>query len=321
MRVASVKWIAIVLAIVSGGVAAVQAQPRKPLEKLRLHVPARSLTFVPYYFGKSKGIFEKAGIDLEIIVMRPPIGVTALQAGEVEFSSSSGLSVRAALKGLPLRTVFFSQTRLSFSLVGQPGMTPAKIKTVAVSGIGSLAHYAALTMMKRLDHEKVAYVTTNTTANSHASLTGKAVDAAILSPPFTSIATLAGYVELNNTFDLRDLQGGLVVRAAYIQSHREQLKAMIRGTLRSLNVIFKSEEEVVPYLEKDFGLEPRVAADSYRVLKQVLSADGDIEEPVLKSIVERIKQESGISAEVPLDRLVDLSVLREVRQGESRTVK
>jgi ABC-type nitrate/sulfonate/bicarbonate transport system substrate-binding protein len=320
MRVAFVKWIAIVMVISWSAAPAVQAQSRKP-EKLRLHVPARSLTFVPYYFGKSKGIFEKAAIDLEIIVMRPPIGVTALQAGEVEFSSSSGLSVRAALKGLPLRTVFFSQTRLSFSLVGQPGMTPAKIKTVAVSGIGSLAHYAALTMMKRLDHEKVVYVTTNTTANSYASLTGKAVDAAILSPPFTSIATLAGYVELNNTFDLRDLQGGLVVRAAYIQSHREQLKAMIRGTLRSLNIIFKSEEEVVPYLQKDFGLEPRVAADSYRVLKQVLSADGDIEEPVLKSIVERIKQESGIAAEVSLDRLVDLSVLREVRQEESRTGK
>jgi ABC-type nitrate/sulfonate/bicarbonate transport system substrate-binding protein len=313
MPASSVKWIAIVLAIVSGGAAAVHAQPRKPLEKLRLHVPARSLTFVPYYLGKSKGIFEKAGIDLEIIVMRPPIGVTALQAGEVEFSSSSGLSVRAAMKGLPLRTVFFSQTRLSFSLVGQPGMRPGKIKTVAVSGIGSLAHYAALTMMKRLDHEKVAYVTTNTTANSYASLTGKAVDAAVLSPPFTSIATLAGYVDLSNTFDLRDLQGGLVVRTAYIQSHREQLKAMIRGTLRSLEIIFKSEEEVVPYLQKDFGLEPKVAADSYRILKQVLSVDGDIEEPVLKSIVERIKQESGISAEVALDRLVDLSVLREVR--------
>jgi hypothetical protein len=88
---------------------------------------------------------------------------------------------------------------------------------------------------------------------------------------------------------------------------------MIRGTLRSLEIIFKSEEEVVPYLQKDFGLEPKVAADSYRILKQVLSVDGDIEEPVLKSIVERIKQESGISAEVALDRLVDLSVLREVR--------
>jgi NitT/TauT family transport system substrate-binding protein len=289
------------------------ARARRPLEKVRLHVAARSLTFVPYYFGKSKGLFEKEGVDLEIIVMRPPVGVTALQAGEVDYSSASGLSLRAAMKGLPLKTVLFSQTKLSFSLIGQPGMTPAKIRSVAVSGIGSLAHYAGLTLMKRLGNEKVAYIATNTTANSYAALTGKAADAVILSPPYTSMAMLTGYVDLGNTFDVRDLQGGLVVRAAHIQNQRGQIKAMIRAIIGSLDIIFRSEEEVIPYLQKSFGLEPRVAADSHKILKQVLSVDGDIEEPVLKSIVEKIRQESSITAEVPIDRLVDLAILREVR--------
>ena len=306
--------------ILNGGFPSfVGAQPeaKKASPKIRLHVAARSLTFIPYYYGKSKGLFDREGIDLEIIVMRPPIGVTALQANEVDYSASTGLSVRAAMKGLPLRTVMFSQTRLSFSLIGQPGMTAAKIRNVAVSGIGSLAHYAALTLMKRLNNEKVAYIATNTTANSYASLTGKAVDAAILSPPYTSMATLAGYVDLGNTFDVRDMQGGLVVRTAHMQSQREQVKAMIRASLHSLDLLFRSQEEVTAYLQQYFGLEPKVAADSYRILKEVLTPDGDIEEAVLKAIVDRIKQESGISAEIALDRLVDLSILREVR-GELR---
>ncbi|HZH82765.1 MAG TPA: hypothetical protein VFD87_06460 [Phototrophicaceae bacterium] len=34
---------------------------------------------------------------------------------------------------------------------------------------------------------------------------------------------------------------------------------------------------------------------------------------MLKTILEKIKQESGVTAEVPLDRLVDLSLLREVK--------
>jgi hypothetical protein len=33
----------------------------------------------------------------------------------------------------------------------------------------------------------------------------------------------------------------------------------------------------------------------------------------LKSIINNIRQESGITAEVPMDRLVDLSILREAR--------
>jgi ABC-type nitrate/sulfonate/bicarbonate transport system substrate-binding protein len=287
---------------------------QKPLEKVRLTVPAKSLTFLPYYFGKTQGIFAREGIDLEIIVMRPPLGVTALLAGDLDYTAAGGLSIRAAMKGAPLRTITFIQTRLSFSLIGQPGITPARLRNVAVSGIGSLAHFAALIVMKRIGNEKVTYISTNTTANSYTALLGKAADAVILTPPYTSMATLAGYVDLGNTYDVRDLQGGLVARAAHLQSHREQVRSMIRATLRSMDAIVRNESEVIPYLQKGFGLEPKIAADTFKILKQIVNADGDIEEPVLKSIVEKIRQESGIAGEIPLDRLVDLSLLREVQK-------
>ena len=78
---------------------------QKPLEKVRLTVPAKSLTFLPYYFGKAQGIFAREGIDLEIIVMRPPLGVTALVAGDLDYTAAGGLSIRAAMKGVPLRTI------------------------------------------------------------------------------------------------------------------------------------------------------------------------------------------------------------------------
>jgi ABC-type nitrate/sulfonate/bicarbonate transport system substrate-binding protein len=290
---------------------------QKPLEKVRLTVPAKALTFVPYYFGKAHGMFAKEGIDLEIIVMRPPLGVTALVAGDLDYTAAGGLSFRAAMKGVPIRTIAFIQTRLSFSLVGQPGMTPARIRNVAVSGIGSLAHYAAITVMKRLGNEKVTYISTNTTANSYSALLAKAVDAAIVTPPYTSMATLAGYPDFGNTFDVRDLQGGLVARLQYLHDRREQARAMIRATLRSMESIVKNEAAVVAYLQRDFGLEPKIAMDTYRILKQIVNADGDIEDAVLKSILDKIKQESGITGEVPVDRLVDLSLLRGV-QNELR---
>src|SRR5512132_4339716 len=242
MKMKSLRAAVALAMLIVGLRAFVSAQDvKKPLEKVRLTVPAKSLTFVPYYFGKSQRLYEKEGIDLELIVMRPPIGVTALQAGEVDYSAAGGLSVRAAMKGLPLRTIMFIQTRLSFSLIGQPGMVPARIKNVAVSGIGSLAHYAAITVMKRLGNEKVTYVSTNTTPNSYTALLSKAVDAAIITPPYTAMATLAGYVDLGNTFDVRDLQGGLVARLLYIQERHEQVKSVIRATLRRLDAICMSE--------------------------------------------------------------------------------
>ncbi len=89
----------------------VGAQQGKPLEKVRLTVPAKALTLLPYYFGKAKGLFAREGIDLEIIVMRPPLGVTALLAGEVDYAAAGGVSLRAAMKGLPLRTDYISFKR------------------------------------------------------------------------------------------------------------------------------------------------------------------------------------------------------------------
>jgi ABC-type nitrate/sulfonate/bicarbonate transport system substrate-binding protein len=293
------------------------AAAQKPLQKAKLTVPAKSLSFFPYYFGRDKRIFEEEGLDLELIVIRPPLGVTALQAGELDYSAAASLGMRAALKGAPLRVLLFIQTRLSFTLIGQPGMTPQKISTVGISGVGSLAHYAAMTVMKKIGrggaNDKITYITTNTTAQSYASLVGKAVDATILSPPYTSMATLAGYADLGNAFDVRDFQGGLTTRLDHLTQKREQAKAMIRATLRSLDYIVKHEAEVVKYLQKEFGLDTRVAAESYKIIKQVLNIDGDVEEPVLRSVVESMKKDAQITADVPLDRVADLSLLREVK--------
>lgn len=290
---------------------------RRPLEKVKLTVAAKSVTFVPFYFGKAKGFFKEEGVDLDIVVIRPPIGITALQAGEVDYSASSGVGMRAALKGASLRALMFIQTKLSFSLIGQPGMDSKKIKTVAVSGVGSLAHYAAIAVLKKLGrggpNDALTYITSNTTAQSYASLMGKAVDAAILTPPYTSMATIGGYADLGNAFDMRDVQGGLVARASHLQEHREQVKAMVRAILRSLDYVVRNEAEAIRYLQKEFRLEPKVAADSYGIVKQVLNTSGDIEEPILKSVVENMKKETQVTADFPMDRIVDLTLLREVR--------
>jgi len=117
--------------------AASGAPARKPLEKVKMTVPAKSLTFFPYYLGKDKRIFEEEGIDLELIVIRPPLGITALQAGELDYSAAAGLGMRAALRGAPLRALMFIQTRLSFTLAGQPGMTGQKEGPFVVYEIGT----------------------------------------------------------------------------------------------------------------------------------------------------------------------------------------
>ena len=71
--------------------------------------------------------------------------------------------------------------------------------------------------------------------------------------------------------------------------------------------------EILDYLQRKFNLDRQVAAGSYGILKRVYSMDGDIEEALLKSVIERMKKDSKITEEVPIDRIVDLSLVREVQ--------
>ena len=57
MTVVSILLLAVILAIPDS--ARAQQQTKKPFEKVRLTVAAKALTYLPYYFGKSKGLFEK----------------------------------------------------------------------------------------------------------------------------------------------------------------------------------------------------------------------------------------------------------------------
>ena len=123
----------------------------------------------------------------------------------------------------------------------------------------------------------------------------------------------SGRSSRNSMSGNRFYQGGLVARLDHLQDKREQAKAVVRAILRSLDYIVKHEAEVVKYLQKELNLDPRVAADSYRIIKQVLNIEGDIEEPVLKSVLENMKKDAQVATDVPLDRIADLSLLREIK--------
>ena len=85
------------------------AQQRKARRQSQADSAGKVIDLLPYYFGKAQGIFDKEGVDLEIIIMRPPLGVTALVAGDLDYSAAGGLSIRAAMKGVPLEPLYLSK--------------------------------------------------------------------------------------------------------------------------------------------------------------------------------------------------------------------
>ena len=71
--------------------------------KVTIHVPSKSLSIMPYYFGKDKGFFAAEQIEPQLVMMAPPIAIAAMVAGELDFSSTTGAATSAIMRGLPDR--------------------------------------------------------------------------------------------------------------------------------------------------------------------------------------------------------------------------
>ena len=77
--------------------------------KVTIHVPSKSLSIMPYYFGKDKGFFAPELVEPQLVMMSPPMAIAALVAGELDFSSTTGAATSAIMRGLPLRRYFYVQ--------------------------------------------------------------------------------------------------------------------------------------------------------------------------------------------------------------------
>jgi hypothetical protein len=48
-------------------------------------------------------------------------------------------------------------------------------------------------------------------------------------------------------------------------------------------------------------------------MKRTFNPSGDIDDGELRQVIEQMKKETGVTADIPFDRIMDLSPLREVQ--------
>ncbi|HEU4637530.1 MAG TPA: ABC transporter substrate-binding protein, partial [Candidatus Binatia bacterium] len=90
------------------------------LKKVRFSVSAASIAEVPFRIAHVKGFYRDEGLDVEVIMIRGAVGMQALLGGSVDYTSSSGSTIAAAVRGIPVKLVFIASAKPQFDLVVQP---------------------------------------------------------------------------------------------------------------------------------------------------------------------------------------------------------
>ena len=70
---------------------------------IRIAVPGKSLVFLPLYVGVTQGHFKREGVNPQVILMQSSLAMNALVSGEIDYATSFGSGIRAAVSGLPVR--------------------------------------------------------------------------------------------------------------------------------------------------------------------------------------------------------------------------
>lgn len=282
------------------------------LERVRIAVSSKSLGFLDTWAAKERGFYRKQGIDAEIIAMRPPLTIGAIQAGEIDYAFGASTISRGSISGAPVRLVSLALRTSFHTLVARPqvkSIADLKGKTIAVT-IGAADDFVARHLIRRAGHDPrdFAFVNMGGSDTRFPALHAGSIDATPLSLPFFLVAKQQGFTILGSAADVLDMATvGIGTSTSKIKQEREQVKKMVRAQLDTLRWIKSQKSEVVPFLQKFFGLGEDVAVESHAIYAKLLIEDAR----PLATAVKTILDQQG-KPDFPLDRVVDATIVEEV---------
>ena len=292
------------------------AQPG--LETIRIGIPGKLVDFAPFFVGVKTGIYRSEGLEPQFIVMRSGIIIPALLSGELDYTTIYGSTIRSAVSGLPVKIISTLITKQSFFLFTQPSIgrvQDLKGKRIAISGFASSTDKAAREAIKPAGLEALRDVTLiamGDTSIRFQSLLSGAIEAAILTPPYTVMAEQKG---MRNLVWLGDVLGdtpsnGLSTSAKKLKERPDQVQRFLRASLRSMIYTREHKPEALPILMKEFpGLERNTLSGTLDFYLKAMSPDGRVSDAIVQDIINEQRELLGVKQEIPLSQVADFGPL------------
>lgn len=225
------------------------------------------MTGLGFWFGKEKGFFKDAGLDLEILNINDK--VAAFAAGEVDFADMATTNaIIGAGRGAPFKIVAsMFRTKGAFYLIGRPEIkkiADLKGKKVGVGMIGSgMDVYTRVILRENgLDPLKdVTLINNGVYQAGLASLESRQVDATIIHEPFVSIVEAKGTGKLlakGWTYLPTFHTGVLVASNNFIKKHPDLVKKLITVYFKANTYAKNHPDELLDFGSKYLNVDRQI---------------------------------------------------------------
>jgi ABC-type nitrate/sulfonate/bicarbonate transport system substrate-binding protein len=292
--------------------------------RVTIHVPSKSLSIMPYYFGTDKGFFAAEQIEPQLIIMSPPTAIAAMAAGELDFSSTTGAATSAIMRGLPLRRVFYVQQDPVHVLLAQPEIKSVQElvgKTVGVNALTDATGMSTNAILRAhgIEPGKTTLLALQVTDNMIKSLMSKRVAAVILPPPYVEELEAKGYVKIAEARTYAPLSFiGLVSSQETMKKSPQKVQGMVAALHRTMNYILNpaNRNEVVQYVSTYHKIDLPLAEKAMAAQMLGYSKDGTKPRAAVEKEIEIYRESLKVAKAFTPDDLEDMSWLRKA-QGRS----
>jgi NitT/TauT family transport system substrate-binding protein len=236
---------------------------RAQLTRISVGYSAISGDALPAWIAKDAGIFEKNGLDVQLVFFSGgTTAVMALISADTPIAQLAGPAViNSVMAGSDATLIVGGVTSLNYYLMGRPEIkTPEQLKggSVAISRFGSSSDFIARYALSRVGltpGKDVAIVQIgSTTARVDAALSGR-VQATVVQPPASIIAQKKGMTVLA---DLPKL--GLVYQHTsaattrrYVREHSDVVRRYVKSQVDAVHRIYTDKEASVKALARFIG--------------------------------------------------------------------
>jgi ABC-type nitrate/sulfonate/bicarbonate transport system substrate-binding protein len=234
-------------------VASAGAAQAQSLPKVRAAYTSIGIQFDPVYIMKELDLARKYGVNAEILYV--PVSSRAVQAalaGEIQFITSAGVAnINANMSGGDFVGLTATLNTFVFKILASPELKKPealKGKKVGISRLGGASDFSiryALTRWGLVPDKDVAIIQVGGEQEEFLALQNKAIDAAVLSEPFATLAQRAGSTVLA---DLSQLgvpysMHGFGARKSFIQANRDVVIRFMKAYLEGI-YLFKTNKEL-----------------------------------------------------------------------------
>lgn len=270
-----------ILALIAMALAALSPSHADGNDKIRIGYGSLSTSYAAIWVAGEARLFQKNGIDAEVLYLESALVRTALLTGDIAMGGMSGTTMAAPrLQGAdPILLASFANA-LQYRLMVRPEIRTVadlKGKRVGVAGFGLGAHRGAQIILAKLglnpDSDVIMLQIGGDPTRLSALLSGT-IDASVFNPPLYKRAAEAGMRVLANIEEMGfPVQGSaLVSTERFVKKNFDLTRRAMRAIVESIHLIKTTPEIAKRSIRKYLRFkDERDTEEAYQNMRDILA--------------------------------------------------